>query len=88
MKHLKDINSYIKESNKVNLVLVIKDDETYNKALNHFEQKSEFYPHKTNDEFNSIYFETEGQNDADITEKSIEMELIDNNIENFYFEIE
>ena len=49
--------------------------------------RSEFYGEE-NDEWNMIEVECSYQQDADLNEKLIEKELIENNFEDFYFEIE
>ena len=88
MKHLKNINSFIKESKNMNLLLTFSDDDNYQKATKYFDEQSELYSHDYSNEYRTLYFDCSSQQDCDATEKALEIELIENDIENYRFEIE
>lgn len=85
MKYIRRISENFRG---VNLILTFKNDEEYQKAIHFFNDESDFTPFDFNEEFKSISFHTSNQEDANVTEKYIYEELINNGFENFYFESE
>ena len=69
------------------LQICFKSKSEYFKAVDFVKNESEFYAEE-NEEWNMLIVECSDQHDADINEKSIEKELIEKGIENFYFELE
>jgi hypothetical protein len=59
MRHLKLFD--------INLILVFGSDYEYKKAIDFFENDSQFSPDKYDDEFGSISFSCTNQEDADAT---------------------
>jgi hypothetical protein len=71
------------------LALTFKDSNEFEKAKEHFESNSDFYPYEINDEFKTFYFQVQDQDDADSTEFYLNQELEgETNLQNFYFSIE
>jgi hypothetical protein len=64
-----------------------KTNEDYTKAVEFVNNDSEFYAEE-NDQWMTLVVDVSDQHDADVNEKGIEEELIEEGIENFYFEIE
>lgn len=85
MKNIKTFENF-----KTNLKLIVKfkSEDDYERAVEYFENESQFFPESTNDEFRSIYFDCIDQYDADATEVEISNELIRNDFSNYYFETE
>lgn len=70
-----------------NLLLVFKYTADYKKAIHWFEEKSAFSFNKQNDEFKTLYFSINDQDDANNLEKFITEELnSETDIDSFYFE--
>ena len=67
---------------------MIKDEDEYFKAIEFFQNNSEFLAEEYDDEFRSISFFCSDQDDADVTENAIRDELDENGFSNFYFESE
>ncbi|MCK9415543.1 hypothetical protein M0Q97_02660 [Candidatus Dojkabacteria bacterium] len=86
MKHLKLFEQF--NNNEINLIVKFKDKDEYFKAIEFFQNNSEFFAEEFNDEFRSISFSCLDQDDADVTEKAIQDELDENDFSNFYFESE
>jgi hypothetical protein len=82
MKHLKKYENF----KSINLSIKFNDFDEYLKAIEFFNSKSNFSAENTNSEFKTISFSCTDQDDANLTEKEIETELINNNFENYYFE--
>jgi hypothetical protein len=71
----------------LNLQICFTTEEEYNKAVNFVANHSEFYG-ESNDEWKMLVVECSDQQDADANEKGINEELIANEFDNYYFEIE
>lgn len=84
MKYVKTFESY----NSINLDLRFNDYDEYMKAVEYFNEESQFFPNDTNSEFKSITFYCTDQNDADITEAEITNDLKTKGFNNYYFEQE
>lgn len=85
MKHLKLFEQF---NNGINLLVKFKDEDEYFKAIEFFQNNSEFLAEEYDDEFRSISFFCSDQDDADVTENAIRDELDENGFSNFYFESE
>jgi hypothetical protein len=71
------------------LALTIKDPNEFEKAKQHFESNSDFYPFDINDEFRTFYFQVQDQADADSTEFYLTQELEgDTDLKGYYFSTE
>jgi hypothetical protein len=71
------------------LALTIKDPNEFEKAKQHFESNSDFYPFDINDEFRTFYFQVQDQADADSTEFYLTQELEgETDLQGYYFSIE
>lgn len=57
------------------LTLTFKDENEFERAKEHFETNSEFYPEYISDEFRSFHFKVQDQADADSTEYYLTQEL-------------
>lgn len=67
---------------------MLKNISDFEKAKNWFEGDSDFYAATQSAEFNALYFEVSGSEDADATEAGITKEMQTIGITNFSFEIE
>ena len=71
------------------LALTIKDPNEFEKAKQHFESNSDFYPFDINYEFKTFYFQVADQADADSTEFYLTQELEgETDLQGYYFSIE
>ena len=71
------------------LILVLHSKNEYERAKEFFEGSySSFSVDKENDEFRSLYFKVSDQDDADVTEREIEKELLENDFDDYTFESE
>lgn len=87
---LEKSNSNLNEYNEdiQYLVLRFKDKENFEKAKIHFEDESGFYPEEINNEFKSFSFIVQDSRDADSTEYYLNNELLETDLEGYYFESE
>jgi len=67
------------------LTLTFRDKNEFQKAKEHFESNSEFYPEYISDEFKSFHFKVQDQADADSTEYYLTQELEGTTDLNGYF---
>lgn len=81
MKHLESFDFFGK--NSIELVIKFNDKLDFYKALNIFDTKSSLLYDKPNREFKTISFICYDQNHALNTKKTINCELLDNNIKDF-----
>jgi len=71
------------------LALTFKDPNEFERAKEHFESTSDFYPYEINDEFRTFHFEVQDQADADSTEYYLTQELEgETDLQGYYFSIE
>jgi len=71
------------------LALTFKDSNEFEKAKEHFESNSDFYPYEINDEFRTFHFEVQDQVDADSTEFYLNQELEgQTDLQGYYFSTE
>ncbi len=71
------------------LALTFKDSNEFERAKEHFESISDFYPSDINDEFRTFHFEVQDQADADSTEHYLTQELEgETDLQGYYFSIE
>jgi hypothetical protein len=71
------------------LALTFKDPNEFERAKEHFESTSDFYPYEINDEFRTFHFEVQDQADADSTEHYLTQELEgDTDLQGYYFSVE
>lgn len=69
------------------LAIVFTSEISFNNAIKHFDEVSNFSPNEINEEFKTISFEVSDEYDADITEINIENELNKTAyIQNYYYE--
>lgn len=78
----------LKDNMIESLVLIFKDEKQFEKAKEHFENNSGFYPNDINEEFRAFYFSVQDQDDADSTEYYLEQELQETDLTNYYFSSE
>jgi len=85
-----DLKKSIKEESDVeSLALTFKDPNEFERAKEHFESNSYFYPFDINDEFKTFYFQVQDQADADSTEFYLTQELEGNtDLQGYYFSME
>jgi len=76
------------KNNDVKLIITFSDYDEYTEAIKYFQLDSYFFPNDYNNENQTISFYCEDQNDADVTEKEIDKELVDNGFNNYRFESE
>ena len=87
IKEVKSIYDYNDEVKA--LALTIKDPNEFEKAKQHFESNSDFYPFDINDEFKTFYFQIDNQDDEDNTEYYLNQELEnDTDLKGYYFSTE
>jgi hypothetical protein len=71
------------------LALTFKDPNEFERAKEHFESISDFYPSDINDEFRTFHFEVQDQADADSTEYYLTQELEgETDLQGYYFSVE
>ena len=71
------------------LALTFKDLNEFERAKEHFESTSDFYPNDINDEFRTFHFEVQDQADADSTEYYLTQELEgETDLQGYYFSVE
>ena len=71
------------------LALTFKDPNEFERAKEHFESNSDFYPFEISDEFKTFYFQVQDQADADSTEFYLNQELEgETGLQGYYFSIE
>jgi hypothetical protein len=71
------------------LALTFKDSNEFERAKEHFESTSDFYPYEINDEFRTFHFEVQDQDDADSTEYYLTQELEgQTDLQGYYFSTE
>lgn len=71
------------------LALTFKDPNEFERAKQHFESNSDFYPFDISDEFKTFYFQVEDQADADSTEFYLNQELEgETDLQGYYFSTE
>ena len=71
------------------LALTFKDPNEFERAKQHFESNSDFYPFDVNDEFKTFYFQAADQEDADSTEFYLNQELEgETDLQGYYFSTE
>lgn len=71
------------------LALTFKDPNEFERAKQHFESNSDFYPFDINDEFKTFYFQAADQEDADSTEFYLNQELEgETDLQGYYFSTE
>jgi hypothetical protein len=71
------------------LALTFKDENEFERAKEHFENDSDFYPFDINDEFRTFYFQVADQADADSTEFYLTQELEGNtDLQGYFFSTE
>jgi hypothetical protein len=82
----------VKEYNMGNdesLALTFRSKDEFERAKEHFESNSNFYPEDVNDEFRSFQFKVEDQADADSTEYYLTQELEgETDLQGYYFSME
>jgi hypothetical protein len=85
-----DLNpDYSEYENDESLTLTFKSKDEFERAKEHFESKSDFYPENINDEFRSFQFKVEDQADADSTEFYLTQELEGTtDLQGYYFSME
>jgi len=85
-----DLKKSLKEESDVEaLALTFKDPNEFERAKNHFESNSDFYPFDISDEFKTFYFQVQDQADADSTEFYLTQELEGNtDLQGYYFSME
>lgn len=66
------------------LLLIFHSRAEYERAIEFFDNQSDFFPYDKNDEFRSFTFEEGGNIDA--LEQGISDELAENGFEDYYFE--
>lgn len=83
---------YLEKGGNINekyLLLVLGNESQYLKAKRYFESEdSSFYVEKYNDEFRTLYFSVQDQDDADALEMALTEEINYVGIEDYYFESE
>ncbi len=68
------------------LALTFKDENEFERAKEHFENDSDFYPFDINDEFRTFSFQVQDQADADSTEFYLTQELEGNtDLQGYFF---
>ena len=71
------------------LALTFKDSNEFEKAKEHFESNSDFYPYEINDEFRTFHFEVQDQVDTNNTEFYLNQELEgQTDLQGYYFSTE
>lgn len=71
------------------LALTFKDSSEFERAKEHFESTSDFYPFEINDEFRTFLFQAQDQADADSTEFYLTQELEgETDLRGYYFSTE
>jgi hypothetical protein len=71
------------------LSLTFKDENEFERAKEHFENDSDFYPFDINDEFRTFSFQVQDQADADSTEFYLTQELEGNtDLQGYFFSID
>jgi len=80
----------IKEGfNDESLALTFRNKDEFERAKEHFEINSEFYPFDINDEFKTFFFQVEDQSEADVTEFYLTQELEgETNLYSYFFSME
>jgi hypothetical protein len=81
-------NSLNETASPHQLDVVFKDPEDYIRAKQWFDEESAFYPSSEHDEFLTLSFEVADQSDADATERAIDQELLNSDIQSWYFRIQ
>jgi fatty acid-binding protein DegV len=61
--------------------------DSFYRAIDFFDEESLFFYDEYNEEFKTISFPVPSNDEANILEEEITKELIENDIHNFYFEI-
>lgn len=61
--------------------------DSFYSAIDFFDEESLFLYDEYNEEFKTISFTVPSNDEANILEEEITKELVENNIDNFYFEI-
>jgi len=71
----------------VRLNLIFGSNDEFEKAVDHFENFSDFYPDEKNYRYRQLSFDCNNQEDADMNERAIDKEIM-NSFERYHFEIE
>jgi hypothetical protein len=88
IKKAKGVKEYNMGNDEV-LALTFRSKDEFERAKEHFEINSEFYPFDINDEFKTFFFQVEDQSEADVTEFYLTQELEgETNLKGYFFSME